>query len=353
MFWVFFIIGWILVHGATRGRYLMEGFRSVKTDAAGIILAVSLIGALIGASGNLGIPASAFLAGFTWFGILLLRSSMVQKALADEVRESLRDSRPVPKVVARTFTPPRKESHARYEGGAKPESGGRPAGQTAGEAKAQKTAARLYKGDLEQAMSVARDVLQIRQEREESPKQAAPDPATPLSNELQPVLDPLADPLLDLPDESLPAGLQEVPQDSADAWEEQQPQPSRIAAAQPDSAQDDGGAVETDLRSWHPPGFDRRAEMVESSTPQQRPDSMFASRGSTSLGTGVSSLFDGSSQADVPRQAIEAVDEVIASNRLQVDADLVKPEKLLEQVEDEAEGSGFHYKPTDGIKSRF
>lgn len=409
MFWTFFILGWILVHGATKGSYRFSGVGNVPSNVGGIVFALSLIGALLGMSDAVSSGGSLFLAAFLWIGILLLRTSLASGAAqvsrdATELRERLerrvgRASGRLPQVHHVGRIPGEYRRDEKQPGGFVINIG------------------ELDKGspsDLEEAMSVVRDVLEIPdkadrlrdgtaarhdyvfdgseiRELDEVPQQQLVSP--PVPEAVEEAL-PVARPEVEAAEIAAEAAVAALPADEPPAGLAPVEAPALPEAA--DAAEDvPVEEASTVTRGWSAPQIDHaRYELDDAG---EKPRSIFAST-VPSLSSTTTSLFGSEGERPLTAKAAEDVDRLLQNNRLSshdeltrpqavlrpgaagedvqadtaraaasvdrmiegselvVDEELVKPENVLDRElpNDEKEHrEGFRYKPTEGIKSRF
>lgn len=343
VFWATLIIAWMLIHRGTGGRYILSTVQPTKKNATQVFL-VALVAALIAIFAELASLWELLIAAFFWYSILYLRSAKTETVIIPDIKSAkaarrgdLRD-RPagsIPhkhsasgKFSSKGMAP---EQYSQYRTQKEDVSAG------AHNKKLSPEKYQQYHSELDEATSIAREVLQMNEQPVD--RLAPPDSAMP-SPDLQ----------------QEPSFVQAYVED-ADYIEE--PLPTEYSAEQFDAAapqeqseEISAEAAVSDSRSWQAPEFDKRTSMAASSTPQQRPTSIFGNIGPTNLGRSVGSIFDGPAQQQGKVPAVNAVDELIAHNQLSNHAELAKPKSVLEEAEKET-GGGFHYKPTAGVKSRF
>ena len=407
MFLVLFILGWILVHGATKGRYILSSPRNVKQEVAGIVLAISMLCGMVGmfAGGDISFQGAGILAAITWFGILLMRTSLVDHAAQRKDEENLqaqletrRKARAERKAAEKVASAVKQIPEPRSKDGrmTKPHTS-----TTADQGKMQPppppppqvtTVGRSWDGSFRVAESRQEEL----QQRFNSGDPLSPRQDEAVANVLHVEQPEPADGYHSDADE-----VMQIARDTIGSMSKAKPtvQPSR-EAVQPVLGEDpvpqvveSAPAPEPEFvpqQGWSAPKIEHTHYELDNAG--DKPVSIFGSGSSSSAGGG-QSLFGGGEQRPQRARAAPEVDKLLAQNRLGndeeltrpqavlagtdtpgaiessapqppddgniveaeallPDSELTQPKKVLEDAE-KGQGPGFHYKPTEGIKSRF
>ncbi|MEZ5336830.1 MAG: hypothetical protein R3F46_01070 [bacterium] len=440
------ILGWIFVHGGTKGTYRVQSLSNVSATVGGFMLLISLAAFGIGIGADPGFGFSVPLAAVCWLTILLLRSSLSSDAKGNEevrlriARQMLEEQRRFQREqrfetpdqirervqeAERQFLEQQERSRAQVERIMQRPPAVKPApADPAAAAPELDGALRLAGRELQPALPQEEhgrrqdlsERFELRTDKALSgPSQAARadmKPQTPQHMHYVSGMDSAA------PEAEAPNVLHVGPEpDSEQGYHSDVDEVMQIArdtianmagathVVQPPQAATEPVIVEetsspevesapvpepefVPQQGWQAPKIEHARYELDNAG--EKPVSMFGQGPAAGSGQ---SLFAGSGQRPLQASAASEVDRLLAANRLNSnqaltrpqavlagtdtpgavesrapqppddgnivedeallpDSELTKPKRVLEEA-GKGQGPGFHYKPTEGIKSRF
>ena len=359
------ILGWIFVHGGTKGTYKVESLSNVSATVGGFMLLIGLAAFGTGISADPGFGFSVLLAAVCWFTIVLMRSSLTSDAKGNEevrmniARQMLEEQRRFQREqrfetpdqirervqeAERQFIEQQERSRAQVErimqrppavkpaqvdpAAAPPDLDGslRLAGRELQPARLESKASAAtppagYETDVQEVQQLVATALGIATD----PPAAEAEPAQPV-----PEVPPAE------------TGSAEM------ATEVQQAAPE---ALQPAAEVDNSAPAEPELqRGWQAPRIEHAHYELDNTG--ERPVSIFGSQSES----GASLFGSPAAQPETPHQHPPQFRPVQASHLLpesELPVQSADSGNADDAEEQESAREGFHYRPTEGIKSRF